>query len=384
MNRSLTRDSFDDAAVGADQDAPPRNNRAIVTADSIEIQKSGGIDVGYNQAQFIQMPGEHEDGVAGWIQTGNPITHRVTIVLVCRRLHIVVENGLSFRFIAGRGSSVEEVDQKGGWGILRFWHIERLLLLKATAEIRQRKLQFPAMTIYPAIDIKHGRAVRLLQGRADQETVYAEEPAAVARQFASAGSDWVHVVDLDGAFEGTPKNLSRIKEIVAVGMKVQLGGGQRSLQIVEQTLAAGVSRVVIGTMAAENPQFVAELVREFGARIAVGIDANDGKVAVKGWVDTTGQDALEMARRMSDIGVQTIIYTDIGTDGMLTGPNLEAQELMANSISANVIASGGVSRLSDVVALTEIEKRRSNLNGVIVGKAIYENRVTLEELLEIT
>ena len=156
------------------------------------------------------------------------------------------------------------------------------------------------------------------------------------------------------------------------------------MQIVEQTLAAGVSRVVIGTMAAENPQFVAELVREFGARIAVGIDANDGKVAVKGWVDTTGQDALEMARQMSDNGVQTIIYTDIGTDGMLTGPNLEAQELMANSISANVIASGGVSRLSDVVALTEIEKRRSNLNGVIVGKAIYENRVTLEELLEIT
>lgn len=240
------------------------------------------------------------------------------------------------------------------------------------------------MTIYPAIDIKHGRAVRLLQGRADQETVYAEDPAKVAQQFAAAGSDWVHVVDLDGAFEGKPKNLSRIKDIVAVGMNVQLGGGQRTLEIVEQTLNAGVTRVVIGTRAAESPEFVAELVKEFGSKIAVGIDAKGGKVAVQGWVDTTEQDALEMAQRMTDIGVQTIIYTDIDTDGMLTGPNLEAQEHLANSISANVIASGGVSSLSDVIALTDIEKRRSNLNGVIVGKAIYERRVSVEELLEIS
>ena len=240
------------------------------------------------------------------------------------------------------------------------------------------------MTIYPAIDIKNGKAVRLLQGRANQQTIYAENPAEVARQFAEAGSDWVHVVDLDGAFGGTPKNLSIIKEIVRVGMKVQLGGGQRSMAIVEQTLAAGVSRVVIGTKAAESPDFVAELVREFGNKIAVGIDANDGKVAVKGWVDTTGMDALEMASQMSGMGVQTIIYTDIGTDGMLTGPNLEAQEKMAATISADVIASGGVSAFGDVVALADIEKHRSNLNGVIVGKAIYENRVTVGKLLEIS
>ncbi|MDB4385412.1 1-(5-phosphoribosyl)-5-[(5-phosphoribosylamino)methylideneamino]imidazole-4-carboxamide isomerase [Opitutaceae bacterium] len=240
------------------------------------------------------------------------------------------------------------------------------------------------MTIYPAIDIKNGKAVRLLQGKADQETIYAEEPAMVAQQFSEAGSDWVHVVDLDGAFDGIPKNLSIIKKIVDVGMNVQLGGGQRSLAIVEQTLAAGVSRVVIGTKAAESPEFVADLVKEFGDRIAVGIDANDGKVAVKGWVDTTGMDALEMAFQMSDLGVGTIIYTDIGTDGMLTGPNLEAQEKMAEKISANVIASGGVSALGDVVALAGIEKRRPNLNGVIVGKAIYENRVTVGELLEIS
>lgn len=240
------------------------------------------------------------------------------------------------------------------------------------------------MTIYPAIDIKNGRAVRLLQGRADQETIYAEEPAVVAKQFAEAGSDWVHVVDLDGAFEGTPRNLSRISEIAQVGMNVQLGGGQRSREIIEQTLSAGVTRVVLGTIAAENPEFVAEMVKEFGSKIAVGIDAKEGKVAVKGWVDTTAMDALEMARRMDDLGVETLIYTDIGTDGMLTGPNLAAQEAMATAVSARVIASGGVSRLADVVALKEIQKRRPNLDGVIVGKAIYENRVTVGELLEIS
>ncbi|GAB5562300.1 MAG: 1-(5-phosphoribosyl)-5-[(5-phosphoribosylamino) methylideneamino]imidazole-4-carboxamide isomerase [Synoicihabitans sp.] len=240
------------------------------------------------------------------------------------------------------------------------------------------------MTIYPAIDIKNGRAVRLLQGRADQETVYAEDPVKVATAFEAAGSDWVHVVDLDGAFEGTPKNLELIREIVRVGMKVQLGGGQRSRKIIEQTLSAGVSRVVLGTIAVKEPDFVAEMVKEFGERIAVGIDANNGKVAVRGWVDTTEVDALQMAEKMSKIGVQTIIYTDIGTDGMLTGPNLTAQETMASHVGASIIASGGVSKLNDVVALAAIKKRHPNLDGVIVGKAIYENRVTVEELLEIS
>jgi phosphoribosylformimino-5-aminoimidazole carboxamide ribotide isomerase len=239
------------------------------------------------------------------------------------------------------------------------------------------------MTIYPAIDIKNGRAVRLLQGRADQETVYASDPAEVAVQFAAAGSEWVHVVDLDGAFEGAPKNLAHVARIVAAGMKVQMGGGQRSEAIIEKTLEAGVSRVVIGTKAAESPEFIAKIVKRFGDRIAVGIDANDGKVAVKGWVDTTDNDAIEFARQMDAIGVQTIIYTDIGTDGMLTGPNLGAQEAMAEAISAQVIASGGVSQLSDVQALGEIEKRRPNLSGVIVGKAIYEKRVSVAELLEL-
>jgi len=239
------------------------------------------------------------------------------------------------------------------------------------------------MTIYPAIDIKNGRAVRLLQGRADQETVYDQNPAAVAASFARHGSAWVHVVDLDGAFEGGPKNRSVIESIVATGLKVQVGGGQRSAKIVAETLSLGVSRVVLGTAAAENPELVEQLVKEFGEKIAVGIDAKDGQVAVRGWVDTVGVTAIDMATRMDEIGVSTLIYTDIGTDGMLTGPNLVAQEAMAKTVTANVIASGGISCADDVKALADIEKRHSNLSGVIVGKAIYEKRVSVPQLINI-
>ena len=239
------------------------------------------------------------------------------------------------------------------------------------------------MTIYPAIDIRGGRAVRLLQGRADQETVYAEQPAGVAAEFKAAGSAWVHVVDLDGAFSGEPQNLAAVQGIVATGLKVELGGGMRSRETVERVLSFGVSRVVIGTRAAESERFVGELVQQFGEKIAVGIDAKDGKVAVKGWVDTTGTGALEMAKRMDGLGVRTIIYTDIGTDGMLTGPNFAAQEAMLNAGNFNVIASGGVSRREDVVKLAELSRRYGNLDGVIVGKALYEKRVELPDLLEI-
>ena len=237
------------------------------------------------------------------------------------------------------------------------------------------------MTIYPAIDIKGGRCVRLTQGRADQETVYFENPAEVAAQFHAAGSAWVHVVDLDGAFAGEPQNLAKVAEIAALGIKVQLGGGMRTRAIVERALAAGVSRVVVGTRAAESEVFVGELVNHFGPKIAVGIDAKNGQVAVKGWVDTTGVDALDLARRMDALGVATLIYTDIGTDGMLTGPNLAAQDAMGAAVKARVIASGGVSRREDVVNLIELQKRRANLDGVIVGKALYERRVELPDLL---
>jgi len=237
------------------------------------------------------------------------------------------------------------------------------------------------MIIYPAIDIKGGRAVRLTQGRADQETVYAENPADMAAQFKAAGSPWVHVVDLDGAFAGEPKNLEPIAAIAKMGMKVQLGGGLRTLASVERALAMGVSRVVIGTRAAESAEFVAELVKAFGDKIAVGIDAKNGQVAVKGWVDTTNTGALELAKRMDGIGVRTIIHTDVGTDGMLTGPNIAAQEAMCEAVSANIIASGGVSRREDIVSLVALAKRHANLDGVIVGKALYERRVELPDII---
>jgi phosphoribosylformimino-5-aminoimidazole carboxamide ribotide isomerase len=240
------------------------------------------------------------------------------------------------------------------------------------------------MTIYPAIDIKAGRCVRLTQGKADQETVYSLNPAEVAEQFKKEGSAWVHVVDLDGAFLGEPQNLETVKAISAVGLRVQLGGGLRTRAAVERALGFGVGRVVIGTRAAESAEFVSELVNAFGEKIAVGIDAKNGQVAVKGWVDTTDMGALELAKRMAGLGVRTIIYTDIGTDGMLTGPNLTAQAALAEAVAAEgaqVIASGGVSQLADVVALAGLAKAHANLHGVIIGKAIYEKRLTVAQAL---
>jgi phosphoribosylformimino-5-aminoimidazole carboxamide ribotide isomerase len=236
------------------------------------------------------------------------------------------------------------------------------------------------MTIYPAIDIKGGRAVRLIQGLADRETVYAANPAEMAVQFKAAGAQWIHVVDLDGAFAGEPANLEAVKAIVALGVKVQLGGGLRTRASVDRALGFGVSRVVIGTRAAESEAFVGELVQAYGNRIAVGIDAKNGQVAVKGWVDTTGAGALDLARRMDALGVATLIHTDIGTDGMLTGPNLPAQDAMAAAVKAKLIASGWVSRLTDVAVLADLKKRRPNLDGVIIGKAIYEGRIALKDL----
>jgi phosphoribosylformimino-5-aminoimidazole carboxamide ribotide isomerase len=240
------------------------------------------------------------------------------------------------------------------------------------------------MRIYPAIDIKGGRCVRLTQGRADQETVYAENPADIATEFKRAGSEWVHVVDLDGAFAGEPKNLSAVQAIAKVGLKVQLGGGLRTRAAVERALGFGVSRVVIGTRAAESESFVGEMVQSFGEQIAIGIDAKNGQVAVKGWVATADLSALSLAKRMDALGVRTLIHTDIGTDGMLTGPNFAAQEAMLSAGKFNLIASGGVSRREDVVKLAELAQRHANLDGVIVGKALYEKRVDLTDLLRIT
>ncbi len=238
------------------------------------------------------------------------------------------------------------------------------------------------MIIYPAIDIKNGRAVRLLQGKADQETVYFDRPLDAAKVWMDAGTKWMHMVDLDGAFEGVSANLARVEEVASQGVKVQFGGGLRNKKAVRAAFDAGVSRAIIGTKACSDPEFVQELVEEFGDKIAVGIDAKNGLVAVKGWVDTSDVTALDLAKQVSDFGVRTIIYTDISTDGMMTGPNIEAQEKMLNHCSANIIASGGVSRIEDLAIVADLEKRCPNFDGVITGKAIYEGVIDLNVALE--
>jgi phosphoribosylformimino-5-aminoimidazole carboxamide ribotide isomerase len=237
--------------------------------------------------------------------------------------------------------------------------------------------------VYPAIDIRGGRCVRLTQGRAEQETVYTGEPGEIAAGYRAAGASWVHVVDLDGAFGGEPVNWAALAAVATTGVHAQFGGGLRTRESVEKAFDHGASRVVIGTRAAESEEFVSGLVRAFGDRIAVGIDAKDGKVAVKGWVDTTGTTAAALARRMENLGVSTLIHTDISRDGMLTGPNFGAQESLLSEVKCRVIASGGVGRREDVAQLAEMKKRRPNLDGVIVGKALYERRVELADLLEI-
>jgi len=236
--------------------------------------------------------------------------------------------------------------------------------------------------IFPAIDLKNGRCVRLTQGRASEETVYYDDPVAPALLFKAAGTEWVHVVDLDGAFEGVPRNLAHVARIAATGLQVQLGGGLRTLNDVEEAFHAGVRRVVIGTRACHDSEFVSGLVHRFGAeRLAVGIDAHGGRVAVEGWKNVSVVRAEELARRVCDLGIQTIIHTDIATDGTLSGPNFKAQEAMLRATPARLIASGGVARREDIAKFAEIARAHPRLEGVIVGKAIYEKKVALVDLL---
>lgn len=235
------------------------------------------------------------------------------------------------------------------------------------------------MTIYPAIDLKGGRVVRLHQGRADAETVYGNDPASAARDWVGQGAQWLHVVDLDGAFTGEPRNWYCVRAILgAVRIPVQLGGGLRTRQQISDALGMGVSRCVVGTKACE-PAFVKTLVAEFGERVAVGIDARDGFVAVKGWVEKTSLAAVEFAQQISELGVRTIIFTDIATDGTLTGPNYKAVSAVCGAVKCNIIASGGVSTSDDVRCLREL--KRPNLAGVIIGKALYDGRVQLKDVL---
>lgn len=238
------------------------------------------------------------------------------------------------------------------------------------------------MIFFPAIDLKSGRVVRLAQGRADKETVYFEDATEPARRFQEAGAEWLHVVDLDGAFTGQQTNARAVEALLKLGLKVELGGGIRSVESVVHWLKLGVQRIVIGTKAVSDPAFLGECLRVASAEhLAVGIDAKDGQVAVRGWVDTVPVGALEFARRVEAVGIQTLIYTDISRDGMMGGPNLEAQEAMLQAVGLQVVASGGVSSVEDVRKLAELAQRYPHLEGVISGRALYDGRLDAAEAL---
>ena len=235
------------------------------------------------------------------------------------------------------------------------------------------------MIILPAIDLKDNKCVRLRQGRADDATVYSGDPLGQARKWVAEGACELHVVDLDGAFNGAPAHTAVIKSIVQeLRIPVEVGGGLRTDAHIEELLAAGVTRAILGTRALEDIDNLRALVQCFGDVIAVGIDARDGFVQVRGWVETTATRAVDLARRVEDAGVKTIIYTDTATDGMLGGPNLEAMREMCAMVACNVIASGGVSAPEHVPALKELNC--ANLYGAIVGKALYDGRTTLSAM----
>lgn len=236
-------------------------------------------------------------------------------------------------------------------------------------------------TIYPAIDIREGRCVRLTHGAAEQETRYFEDPLDAARLWQDAGSEVVHVVDLDGAFAGEPQNLGVIERIAALGLRVQMGGGLRTTEAVGSAINAGCARAIVGTRAAKDPDWVAELVSRFGSAIVAGIDSRGGRVAVSGWVDMTETSTEDLARLLVGVGVETIIHTDIDTDGTLGGPNIPAQESLLQSVPVTVIASGGVSGPEDIMELLALAEEYPRLDGVIVGKALYEGRVDLRAIL---
>lgn len=235
------------------------------------------------------------------------------------------------------------------------------------------------MIIIPAIDLQDGRCVRLRQGRADDAQVYGEDPVEMARHWVAEGAACLHVVDLDGAFRGRPAHAGVISAIVrAIDIPVEVGGGLRTDEDVRLMLDCGVQRVIIGTRALAEPDALRRLAEEVGAHLAVGIDARDGYVQVKGWVETTDVKAVELARAVAAAGVQTVICTDTATDGMLHGTNVDGIDAVCRAVSCQVIASGGITSVADITALRALG--HANLMGAIVGKALYEGSTTLGEL----
>jgi phosphoribosylformimino-5-aminoimidazole carboxamide ribotide isomerase len=237
------------------------------------------------------------------------------------------------------------------------------------------------MIVIPAIDLKDGKCVRLLQGKKEEVTVYSDDPPSMAKHWQDLGGELLHVVDLDGAFTGEQHNFEKIKAIrEAIDIPIEVGGGIRDVERIAKLIDLGVDRTIIGTSAAKNPEMVREACKKFPGKVLVGIDAKDGKVAIKGWVEVTDLDAIEFAKQMQDAGAAGIIYTDISRDGMLTGPNVEAMATMVKAVKIPVIASGGVSKLDDINSLKKI----NNLWGVITGKALYSGAMDLREAIKIT
>ena len=230
------------------------------------------------------------------------------------------------------------------------------------------------MILFPAIDLKDGKAVRLLRGEMETATVFNDDPAAQARAFAAQGFAWLHLVDLNGAFEGRPVNGAAVEAIIAaVDLPVQLGGGIRDLATIERWLDLGVRRVILGTVAVKNPDLVRQACRRFPGRVVLGIDARDGRVAVEGWAEVSEITALDLARRFEDAGAAAIVYTDIDRDGALQGANLAATQALAEALETPVIASGGVASLDDIAAFLAIAD--AGIEGVISGRALYDGRL---------
>jgi len=239
-----------------------------------------------------------------------------------------------------------------------------------------------SLVLYPAIDLKDGACVRLRRGEMDSATVFGEDPGAQAAAFAAAGFGWVHVVDLNGAFAGRPVNGAAVRAILgAVDVPVQLGGGIRDLATVEYWLEAGVTRVILGSVAAKNPALVAEAAQKFPGRVVAGIDAKAGMVATEGWAETSEISAVALARRLEDSGISAIIYTDIARDGMKTGLNLAETAALADAVRVPVIASGGVAGIGDILALREAAAVHPNLAGAILGRALYDGSLGAAEAL---
>ncbi|MEP5152371.1 1-(5-phosphoribosyl)-5-[(5-phosphoribosylamino)methylideneamino]imidazole-4-carboxamide isomerase [Planktotalea sp.] len=237
------------------------------------------------------------------------------------------------------------------------------------------------MILYPAIDLKDGQAVRLLRGEMDKATVFSDDPAAQAMEFVKAGCEWLHLVDLNGAFAGEPVNAAPVEAILkACKVPAQLGGGIRDMATIERWLDKGLQRVILGTVAVENPELVREAAKAFPGHVAVGIDARDGMVATKGWAEETNVNVTDLAKSFEDAGVAAIIYTDINRDGAMQGPNIDATAALARAVSIPVIASGGVSSLEDLVALRDCG---ANLNGAISGRALYDGALDLSEALKV-